>query len=140
MESKIRRCLRIAVITVVAVFIGGRTRLDGVSRVTIDKLKTSTDNGTKVGNDTNVRNVLIGGRTHLEIISRVTIDKLETSSGNVTKELHDTNVKNVTRRYHKCKLVHPKLSKTPLPTTGLLSYPGAGNTWTRHLIQQALGI
>ncbi|XP_064612581.1 WSCD family member AAEL009094-like [Liolophura sinensis] len=31
-------------------------------------------------------------------------------------------------------------SRTPLPRTALYSYPGSGNTWLRHLIQQATGI
>ena len=30
-------------------------------------------------------------------------------------------------------------SKTPLPLTALASYPGSGNTWLRHLIQQGTG-
>ncbi|XP_053386775.1 WSCD family member CG9164-like [Mercenaria mercenaria] len=32
------------------------------------------------------------------------------------------------------------LAETPLPMTGLVSFPGSGNTWTRHLIQQMTGI
>ena len=38
-----------------------------------------------------------------------------------------------------CSLVVPQLSEKPLPITGLISFPGAGNTWTRHLIQQISG-
>jgi len=38
-----------------------------------------------------------------------------------------------------CKLRQVKLSKTPLPVTGLISFPGSGNTWVRHLIQQMTG-
>ncbi|XP_050406984.2 WSCD family member AAEL009094 [Patella vulgata] len=36
----------------------------------------------------------------------------------------------------------PKLgfAKTPLPVTALASYPGSGNTWTRHLLQKSTGI
>ena len=38
-----------------------------------------------------------------------------------------------------CPLVRPRLSDKPLPITGLISFPGAGNTWTRHLLQQVSG-
>ena len=30
-------------------------------------------------------------------------------------------------------------SKTSLPLTALVSFPGSGNTWVRHLLQQATG-
>jgi len=39
-----------------------------------------------------------------------------------------------------CRQRTVKLSKTPLPITGLVSFPGSGNTWVRHLIQQMTGI
>ncbi|XP_071107485.1 WSCD family member CG9164-like [Haliotis cracherodii] len=32
------------------------------------------------------------------------------------------------------------LSKKPLPLTVLVSFPGSGNTWTRHLLEQMTGI
>lgn len=32
------------------------------------------------------------------------------------------------------------LSKIPLPSTALASYPGSGNSWLRHLLQQTTGI
>ena len=38
-----------------------------------------------------------------------------------------------------CKPTVPRLSRKPLPVTGLVSFPGAGNTWTRHLLQQVSG-
>ena len=38
-----------------------------------------------------------------------------------------------------CKPAVPRLSTKPLPVTGLVSFPGAGNTWTRHLLQQVSG-
>ncbi|XP_055956904.1 WSCD family member GA21586-like, partial [Patella vulgata] len=28
-------------------------------------------------------------------------------------------------------------AKTPLPVTALASYPGSGNSWTRHLLQKS---
>lgn len=31
------------------------------------------------------------------------------------------------------------LSNTSLPVTGLVSFPGSGNTWLRHLLQQLTG-
>ncbi|CAH1800959.1 unnamed protein product, partial [Owenia fusiformis] len=33
-----------------------------------------------------------------------------------------------------------KFSDTPLPLTALYSWPGSGNTWVRHLLQQLTGI
>lgn len=36
-----------------------------------------------------------------------------------------------------CKTV--RLSPKPLPRTALASFPGSGNTWVRHLVQQATG-
>ncbi|KAI0242306.1 WSC domain-containing protein 2 [Lamellibrachia satsuma] len=43
---------------------------------------------------------------------------------------------------HSQTLVCPKLhfSRRHLPATALASFPGSGNTWTRHLIQQATGV
>ena len=38
-----------------------------------------------------------------------------------------------------CTKKEVKLSRTALPITGLFSFPGSGNTWTRHLIQQMTG-
>lgn len=36
-----------------------------------------------------------------------------------------------------CKRI--RLSSKPLPITALASFPGSGNTWLRHLVQQATG-
>ena len=36
-----------------------------------------------------------------------------------------------------CQKMH--FSETKLPVTALASWPGSGNTWMRHLIQQATG-
>ena len=38
-----------------------------------------------------------------------------------------------------CEQVELRKSEVSLPVTGLVSYPGAGNTWTRHLLQQVSG-
>ena len=40
---------------------------------------------------------------------------------------------------YSCKPVVPRLSTESLPITGLVSFPGAGNTWARHLLQQVSG-
>ncbi|XP_045187965.2 uncharacterized protein LOC123545721 [Mercenaria mercenaria] len=39
-----------------------------------------------------------------------------------------------------CSKKKVSLSQTVLPITGLVSFPGSGNTWTRHLIQQMTGL
>ena len=41
------------------------------------------------------------------------------------------------RFLRKCK--NPHLSKKPLPLTALASFPGSGNTWVRHILQEATG-
>ena len=38
-----------------------------------------------------------------------------------------------------CTLKNATLSRVSLPITGLVSFPGSGNTWVRHLIQQMTG-
>ena len=38
-----------------------------------------------------------------------------------------------------CRLKNVTLSRISLPITGLVSFPGSGNTWVRHLIQQMTG-
>nr|XP_039251256.1 uncharacterized protein LOC120328782 isoform X1 [Styela clava] len=35
---------------------------------------------------------------------------------------------------------HQRFKTWPYPRTGVVSFPGSGNTWTRHLIQQASGL
>ncbi|KAL4237963.1 hypothetical protein ACF0H5_002673 [Mactra antiquata] len=44
------------------------------------------------------------------------------------------------RDFINCTEKRVKLSKHNLPITGLSSFPGSGNTWTRHLIQQMTGL
>ena len=73
-----------------------------------------------------------------KVVSRVPQDKTRNDTDNTTKQWSDTNVWNKSQK-HECELVDPNLSSTPLPTTGLVSYPGSGNTWTRHLLQQVSG-
>ena len=38
-----------------------------------------------------------------------------------------------------CQNMSVRLSDVPLPVTGIVSYPGAGNTWTRYLLQKVSG-
>ncbi|XP_050406943.2 sialate:O-sulfotransferase 1-like isoform X2 [Patella vulgata] len=49
-----------------------------------------------------------------------------------------TSYSNIIEKPKNC----PKLgfAKTPLPVTALASYPGSGNSWTRHLLQKSTGI
>lgn len=48
--------------------------------------------------------------------------------------------KYVVQKPFNCTLKAVHLSKSKLPLTGLLSCPGSGNTWVRHLIQQLTGL
>ena len=53
------------------------------------------------------------------------------------------NITNITENFKigsdNCTKKKVTLSRTKLPITGLVSFPGSGNTWTRHLIQQMTG-
>ena len=40
----------------------------------------------------------------------------------------------------KCKPASFLLVDYPVKRAGLISFPGSGNTWSRHLIEQASGI
>ena len=61
-------------------------------------------------------------------------------SGDLDKCTCDmSNKETLVEKEPKCQLVTPRLSDKPLPITGLISFPGAGNTWTRHLLQQVSG-
>ncbi|XP_005095669.2 uncharacterized protein LOC101856414 [Aplysia californica] len=44
------------------------------------------------------------------------------------------------RRVSKACPRDPAIAPYTLPRTGLISFPGSGNTWTRHLIQQLTGL
>ncbi|KAL4237959.1 hypothetical protein ACF0H5_002669 [Mactra antiquata] len=43
-------------------------------------------------------------------------------------------------KVEKCTAKTIHLSTKSLPITGLVSFPGSGNTWSRHLIQQISGL
>ena len=59
---------------------------------------------------------------------------------NVTNNVTRTQVDDYSRvRTRGSSCTPPHFSQTPLPLVMLVSYPGAGNTWTRHLIQLATG-
>ena len=47
------------------------------------------------------------------------------------------NLNNGKKRYH-CQIL--KYANPSLPVTALASFPGSGNTWVRHLLQEAAGI
>jgi hypothetical protein len=51
-----------------------------------------------------------------------------------------TRIKDSTMGAENCTKKEVSLSQRQLPVTGLVSFPGSGNTWTRHLIQQMTGI
>lgn len=70
-----------------------------------------------------------GGRTDtVSRLKNLTDDAVGTGRYN-----NERNVRNG------CKIRDVKLSEKLLPYTGLVSFPGSGNTWTRHLIQQVTG-
>ena len=53
-------------------------------------------------------------------------------------ELYNDSDRKKSENYS-CEPVVPRLSTKSLPITGLVSFPGAGNTWVRHLLQQVSG-
>ena len=72
------------------------------------------------------------------ILTYVIYINLANGYGFIAKFLNSKDSENATKNA-KCSLVVPRLSEKPLPITGLISFPGAGNTWTRHLLQQISG-
>ena len=62
-----------------------------------------------------------------EISNKLTLNKRQNTNGKNTNLANEQN----------CLALH--FSATKLPRTALASFPGSGNTWTRHLLQQATG-
>ena len=139
----------ICILTVTVVILRGRFHANIVlnilnslnssySRLLATNVQSISEISSKIGGtnrlpDTNVHSV--NG-----VANRSPTNDLFIPSYSGTKKLPDTNAQTVTfTKKHDCKLVEPKLSPTLLPTTGLVSFPGAGNTWTRHLLQQVSG-
>ena len=69
----------------------------------------------------------------------------QTDSGAAAHRLEDTSLEDsqqkdsveTHRPEAKCPDLH--FSRKTLPVTALASFPGSGNTWLRHLIQQSTG-
>jgi hypothetical protein len=55
------------------------------------------------------------------------------------QNVNTTPIKNSKTEADNCTKKEVVLSQTNLSITGLVSFPGSGNTWTRHLIQQMTG-
>lgn len=72
------------------------------------------------------------------------VGKLLKSECSLTDHLHikhfekkETNIKMIYKKPKSCGNL--SFSKIVLPATALVSFPGSGNTWLRHLIQEATG-
>ena len=66
---------------------------------------------------------------------------LEHTSANTWKANNNgklTNHPNINKTFTHCQKM--KFANPSLLTTALASFPGSGNTWIRHLIQEATGI
>ncbi|XP_045170247.2 WSCD family member AGAP003962-like [Mercenaria mercenaria] len=160
-KNLFQRCF--SLILIFCVLIGLRTNIFGNSEVhfgpavwfkqssypNLDETLQSSMNFSKTGKGPNTK-----------------IAKEQKPSTSGSHSLNDTELKNV-QDIHVIKKYYPKvhitnvvarlghasldgsvncskkeinLSQTLLPITGLVSFPGSGNTWTRHLIQQMTGI
>jgi hypothetical protein len=76
--------------------------------------------------------------TKTELNDRIIKLKVETNIQ--TGKGNTTRIGNSETETGKCTKKEVVLSQTQMPITGLVSFPGSGNTWTRHLIQQMTGI
>ena len=67
------------------------------------------------------------------------LDQSRTQPLNDSIDLSDAPATQPTGSERPCRLRTVHLSARPLPLTGLVSFPGSGNTWVRHLVQQLTG-
>ena len=82
--------------------------------------------------------LLIGNGLNEESESTEMNNIKEISNKMTLKIRQNTNGKNTNlANEENCLALH--FSDTKLPRTALASFPGSGNTWTRHLLQQATG-
>ena len=72
---------------------------------------------------------------NLQKSSEVTIENLQTSSAVTIENLQKSQLPSKNCTWPDLKVLNP-----PGPRTGLVSRPGSGNTWVRHLLQLATGI
>lgn len=133
MRAKLKQtaCVSLFLVFGFCIFIGSRSYIYG------DKIifslpqwyKTSHNpnlNGTKYVNKTlNIKSTM--KNTLYSVAGNGSTSKLKAMNA-----LSDAATVNCTPR-----AIH--LSSKVLPVTGLVSFPGSGNTWTRHLIQQMTG-
>ncbi|XP_060073302.1 WSCD family member AAEL009094-like [Ylistrum balloti] len=83
---------------------------------------------------------------HLIRVNRILYNtptrKPKVAENEVTDRTPETlrNRRQVNSVHKRCKRDFVSLSRSHLPRTALASSPGSGNTWTRHLLQQATGI
>lgn len=112
------------------IFICYIQRLSKVSKLTTEVLSL-TEATTAVEGDSKIVNM---GKEKDEKGKTVKLNGRPVETGglnlNPTSTLSSDNI---------CEPVLPQLSDVPLPQIGLISFPGSGNTWTRHLIQQVSG-
>lgn len=94
-----------------------------------NKLKESKNRNLTVA----LKPTAIQGKNFLKGRLNLTIKHENILKFSRTTEANLTNSQN-------CTLKSVKLTKTPLPVTGLVGFPGSGSTWLRHLVQQMTGI
>ena len=82
---------------------------------------------------------LAGILTILFIYIHIFLPRYEVESEETyeSDRLNASDPKSMGTQKQDCKSLH--FSKKPLPVTALFSYPGSGNTWIRHLLQQSTG-
>ena len=96
-----------------------------LKEISNDKGTSSDDNDVKVTNS-QAKNETKKNVNSLSNLANETDNKEHATPTN------ETNPKN-------CQPLRFADARNPFPLTALSSYPGSGNTWIRHLIQQATG-
>ena len=89
-------------------------------------------------NVTSEESMRISGVSDVKSNNRKTKPKPKNST-NIPRRIIVNKKENFEIGSDNCTKKKVTLSRTKLPITGLVSFPGSGNTWTRHLIQQMTG-
>ncbi|XP_060603790.1 WSCD family member GA21586-like [Ruditapes philippinarum] len=103
---------------------------------------SSSDRSMETKNISDKTNIFLRGETNM---SELTDIRLNDGSkgfkyGAQFQKFNTSRIGNSKTEADNCTKKEVLLSQTNLPITGLVSFPGSGNTWTRHLIQQMTGI
>ncbi|WAR00788.1 WSCD-like protein [Mya arenaria] len=87
----------------------------------------------------NCEKAAVHARTALKHL-QITEDEQRNAADVSHSDCIDVNISRNSVDHGDCQRRYARLSCEPLPVTALVSFPGSGNTWVRHLLQQLTGI